>query len=81
MIVYDSMGQPYDADLVSGDDFRKLGRQNAKLRKDRERLDWLSDYASSHRYPWGVAWGFPAPSHSEDLREAIDAARKEGGAS
>ena len=42
------------------------------LQKDRKRLDWLSSYASSHRYPWGIAWGFPAPSHSQDLREAID---------
>ena len=53
----------------------RLERENAVTRKDRERLDWLSSYASSHRYPWGVAWGFAAPSHSQDLREAIDATR------
>jgi hypothetical protein len=60
---------------AAADRIERLERENAVTRKDRERLDWLSSYASSHRYPWGVAWGFSAPSHSQDLREAIDATR------
>lgn len=51
----------------------RLERENAALQKDRKRLDGLTIYIRSHRYPWGVAWGFAAPSHSQDLREAIDA--------
>ncbi len=54
------------------EDVNRLKRENAALQKDRKRLDGLTIYISSHRYPWGVAWGFAAPSHSQDLREAID---------
>jgi hypothetical protein len=43
-----------------------LHRENAALRADRERLDWLQN-----------APYCPLPSLREDLRAAIDAARKE----
>ena len=33
MTVYDKNGQPYDADLVAGEEFRALQQQNAELRK------------------------------------------------
>ena len=45
---------------------RKLERENAALKADKERLDWLE--TSSY---------WPHPPIGEDIRAAIDAARKE----
>ena len=42
--VYDKNGQPYEADLVDGEQYRQLERENAALRADKERLDWLERY-------------------------------------
>lgn len=32
MQIYDHAGQPYEADLVEGDKYRELERENAKLK-------------------------------------------------
>lgn len=50
---------------------RELERENAALRADKERLDWIARYRSisSTERPWSVT--------PESLRESIDAARKE----
>jgi hypothetical protein len=56
---------------------RQLERENAALRQDTERLDWLdvncTRVADSERYlPTTVYWG---KGTHQDIRAAIDAAR------
>lgn len=42
MKIYDSAGQPYHADLVEGEKYRELERENARLN---ERLNWWIENA------------------------------------
>ena len=53
-------------EFVQIDFARELERENASLRADKERLDWLQN-----------ATYWPHPPLGEDIRAAIDAARKE----
>jgi hypothetical protein len=50
---------------------RELERENAALRKDKERMDWIARNRSisATERPWSVT--------PESLRESIDAAMKE----
>lgn len=57
--------------VVPSEFARELERENATLRADKERLDWLARNRriSATERPWSVT--------PESLRESIDAARKE----
>jgi len=68
--------------LVRSEFARELERENAALLRDKERLDWLAS-----RY-WAVPVNRKYTDHiwiidhdTPDLRAAIDARAKEGGAS
>ena len=69
--VYDKNGQPYEADLVDGEQYRQLERENAALRKDKERLDYLETSIDF------VGWRFYGKPCHFDLRSTIDVKRKE----
>lgn len=64
-----------DVDLegVDADFARQLERENAALRKDKERLDWL-ERRSVSRLDWIMTL---FETNNIAVREAIDAARKE----
>lgn len=83
--IYDRNGQPYEADLVDGDEYRQVERENAALRAtlkgqakyhrdlraDRDRLDWLQTTD-------GGNWAYEQLATQLNLtRAAIDAAREE----
>jgi hypothetical protein len=53
-------------EFVQIDFARELERENASLRADKERLDWLQN-----------ATYWPHPPLGEDIRAAIDAAQKD----
>lgn len=66
-------------EFVQADFARELERENAALRKDKDRLDWLQ--ASAY---WPFCYSEfeessvkPLDGDGQDLRAAIDAARKE----
>ncbi len=72
-----------DGGWVKSDFARELERENAELRADKERLDWLEDNVSTHGGGNGAAYSFWSPADVECgmLRAAIDAARiRAGGA-
>lgn len=63
-----------DGELVVPISFaRQLERENAALRKDKERLDWL-ERRSVSRLDWVMTL---FETNNIAVREAIDAARKE----
>jgi hypothetical protein len=77
----DANGQVHSYPENSGDllqYIKKLQNENAALRADKERLDWLGAQAHSSNaisYSWFLAYNKP------DIYAAIDAARaEEGGA-
>jgi len=53
---------------------RELERENAELREDKERLDWLDAQRPSGTLPHEGSWTVIGKGN---LRTAIDAARKE----
>ena len=55
----------------------QLERENAALRADKERLDWLESCANYHMDFDLLRWSFFTPSSTDDIRAAIDTARKE----
>ena len=56
---------------------RELERENAALRKDKQRLDWMDSCANYQIEGNLLRWSFFTPSSMDDIRAAIDAARKE----
>lgn len=62
--------------IVAWDRVKELERENAGLRKDKERLDWLETNGREQIYgpTWRIAWQF---GQDVSLRAVIDAARKE----
>jgi hypothetical protein len=58
---------------------RKLERENAALRADKERLDWLSQTKCAYYYEGQCCWRINEDKNTDGdtLRDAIDAARKE----
>lgn len=77
----------YPADITSHRDIhmlagrvKELERENAKLRSDRDRLDWLEElhcWPEYHDSEWGYSeWHYMGRSFPT-FRAAIDAARKE----
>jgi hypothetical protein len=62
-------------EFVTASFARKLERENAELRADKERLDWLE---ASDLWPAYLDfWPNHLPQLGGSLRAAIDAARKE----
>lgn len=59
------------------DRVNELERENAALRADKERLDWLETNSRESIYgpSWRIAWEF---GQDVSLRAAIDAARNGG---
>ena len=55
---------------------RELERENAALRADKERLDWLLTYEGGSWLYWAIENGEWTPEVAAS-RAAIDAARKE----
>ena len=58
----------------------KLRRENAALREDKERLDWLEVQGEPVTYedePHELVWSVFGERGQRNLRDAIDAARKE----
>jgi hypothetical protein len=58
----------------------ELLRENAALREDKERLDWLDANGDPVTYedaPHSLHWGITGDPGCRNLRAAIDAARKE----
>jgi len=58
-----------DGSFVRSDFARQLERENAELRADKERLDWLSTEN-------GCIWAHHESEQCNITRRAIDAARK-----
>ena len=75
--VYDKNGQPYEADLVDGEQYRQLERENAALREDKERLNWLLTHEGGSWLYWAIENGQWTPEVAAS-RAAIDAARNGG---
>lgn len=65
--------------IVAWDRVKELERENAALRADKERLDWLSQSKCAYYYEGPCVWRIneDKSSDSDTLRGAIDAARKE----
>lgn len=62
------------------DHAKRLQQENAALRADKERLDWLNIHMECHCHDEDGfhSWLWvKAPATNKDLRAAIDAARKE----
>ena len=59
----------------------KLERENAALREDKERLDWLGKVKCAYYHEGPCCWRIneDESTDAETIRAAIDAARKEQG--
>lgn len=59
---------------------RRLRADNAALRKDKERLDWLEAHGEPETFedaPHALVWSVIGAPGERDVRVVIDAARKE----
>lgn len=69
-------------EFVSPEFTRELERENAALRADKERLDWLEASGEPETYeddPHALVWYVFGETDQRSIRDAIDAARaKEG---
>ena len=54
----------------------ELERENAALRKDKKRLDWLDNYGYEYEglleRGWGIALPLGQKNNTRDIRKAID---------
>ena len=62
-----------DGAIIRKEDHSEL----LQLRADKERLDWLDKVMNYDGGGYGMKWCFFTPIDAEDVRTAIDAARKE----
>lgn len=65
MIIYDHMGQPYEADLVSGEEFRKACRDYFAASAEVERL--RSALVKISKMPWENSFS----PYSQIARDAL----------
>ena len=74
----DSFGDPIFG-WVTANFARELERENAALREDKERLDWLGSVKCAYYHEGPCCWRIneDQTTDGETIREAIDAARKE----
>lgn len=63
----------------NAEELRQVRAENAALREDKARLDWLEDNCACRGGGSGATYSFRTPADVEHglLRAAIDAARKE----
>ena len=68
-----------DTLIKARDDIQSLERENAALRADKERLDWLSQTKCAYYYEGQCCWRINEDKNTDGdtLRAAIDTARKE----
>ena len=80
--IYDANGNAYEADLVDGDKYRQLERENAALRADKERVMelirlWETQWPTYPNTTEGAYGAAAVRCCIRELRAALDAARKE----
>lgn len=69
-------GDPFPVTTHLLQKITELERENAALRKDKKRLDWLDNYGYEYEglleRGWGIALPLGQKNNTRDIRKAID---------